>query len=415
MKLTRYLYHLCDVKYSFITSLLKGDDMKEVLFWASELYYSGYTEILYDLIWKLYYDFYAITNPLLEKKINKLNNQLNNQLIASFNNLSLKSKNECKNECKKNIKLQINTHQNEKTKDLIWILNYMFDVECIDYHVFEFRCLTSIPLKISKKCQKEQRGQKWFLDIKEELYKEKIFLDKIEENLLISIHNENENENSIKYYIERVDTRRCYKILRRYYKIIKDFKIKMDDDYLNTIVYDNKRHILMALICYFDLELCEIENKRLKSKKYGDDYYNYFVKTNNIINISPCKILKEKRDYGINKNIGCFIENLNDLNKKKQQIFWNNWEYFANFSPIWKKRFEKYNCIFENKTPTFKNDNMLEDFYEIYGYEPDEQNKETQMKSTLQIENNSIKEWIIHIFDEESVNVDIKLKKIVNY
>ena len=28
MKLTRYLYHIEDVKYSFLTSLLKGDDIK---------------------------------------------------------------------------------------------------------------------------------------------------------------------------------------------------------------------------------------------------------------------------------------------------------------------------------------------------------------------------------------------------
>ena len=169
----------------------------------------------------------------------------------------------------------------------------------------------------------------------------------------------------------------------------------------------------MVLISYFDLDLDEKDKKRLKSKKYNGNFNNYFIQTNNTNNILSYKILQEKRDFCINKNIGCFIENLNDLNKNKQAIFWHYWEYFANHSPIWKNRFEKYNCRFKNQIPVFNNDTIYENFYEIYGYEPDEQNKETQIKSTLQIPDNTIKDWMIYIFEQP--DVDINIKKIINY
>ena len=45
---------------------------KECLFWTSEFYYSGYFIELWNLIWKIYYDFYAIIHPKLEKFIIKI-------------------------------------------------------------------------------------------------------------------------------------------------------------------------------------------------------------------------------------------------------------------------------------------------------------------------------------------------------
>ena len=56
----------------------------------------------------------------------------------------------------------------------------------------------------------------------------------------------------------------------------------------------------------------------------------------------------------------------------------DNWLYFASFSPIWKLRIEKYKGIQNHQTNTIdfeENDDTLEDFYENYGYEPDEQPK----------------------------------------
>lgn len=61
----------------------------------------------------------------------------------------------------------------------------------------------------------------------------------------------------------------------------------------------------------------------------------------------------------------------------------DNWLYFASFSPIWKLRIEKYKGIQNHQTNTIdfeENDDTLEDFYENYGYEPDEQPKEVLEK-----------------------------------
>ena len=78
---TRYLYIKEEVEYSLLLSLLNKSD--DALFWAYELYYSGFQEDLIYYILKIYYDFYASLNPSFEaylfKKINEFfeNDEIN--------------------------------------------------------------------------------------------------------------------------------------------------------------------------------------------------------------------------------------------------------------------------------------------------------------------------------------------------
>ena len=412
--LTRYLYHLTDVKFSLISCLLKSEDIKEVLFWASEIYYSGHTNLLYNIIWKVYYDFYAITNPLLESQINKLKSQKNNQttncIINEMKNLKIQET--------PNIKLQImpldnfDENENENEKYLIYILNILFNIDTIDYTVFELRFLNPLnPYEIIKK------ERKWLLKLKIELRKEKIELLKIEELLLISVYEE--NDNNILYYLSRANRLdEIYIILKRFYIFVKGFILNDNDNgnYLNTINYKNKHHIILSMICYFQLELKEI-NKSLPMEEYNEtNYHSYFKNTNNNSKNIPYKVLKSKREYSINPNIGCFLNTIYKKNRifDKNDILLNNWEYYCNFSPIWKERFIKYKCIFKNKTPIFSNNDLLEDFYKKYGYEPDEQNKETQLKSTKEIKENSVQNWLNYVF-EQDVEFSESIKYIKDY
>ena len=69
---TRYLYDLAHIKYSLLNTLIATPkcDFKQVLFYASELYYSGHTKLLCDLLWKVYYDFYIVYYPKFESMMN---------------------------------------------------------------------------------------------------------------------------------------------------------------------------------------------------------------------------------------------------------------------------------------------------------------------------------------------------------
>jgi hypothetical protein len=67
--------------------------------------------------------------------------------------------------------------------------------------------------------------------------------------------------------------------------------------------------------------------------------------------------------------------------------YWYNWLYHASFSPIWLQRIKLRRGYVDylSKKVVFINDDCLEQFYELYGYEPDEQKKEIQEKSILSI------------------------------
>ena len=82
-KLTRYLYFKDEVILSLLNALLQKKDIIECLFWISELYYSGFYSETWEIIWTIYYDFYAIKNPKLEKFfINKYKKWQKNQEIV---------------------------------------------------------------------------------------------------------------------------------------------------------------------------------------------------------------------------------------------------------------------------------------------------------------------------------------------
>jgi hypothetical protein len=61
-----------------------------------------------------------------------------------------------------------------------------------------------------------------------------------------------------------------------------------------------------------------------------------------------------------------------------------DWLYYASFSPIWLARINEFwgTINHTDKTVTFIDDDNEEAFYDLYGYEPDEQTMETQEKYT---------------------------------
>ena len=91
---TRYLYLKDEVRTALLLSILNKSD--DAIFWAYELYYSGYKNELFAFIWRIYYDFFATLNPsfaaYLSKKLRSnviedrvVSSIIQNLLIRSFN------------------------------------------------------------------------------------------------------------------------------------------------------------------------------------------------------------------------------------------------------------------------------------------------------------------------------------------
>ena len=62
---TRYLYIKDEVRVALLVSILNKSD--DAIFWGYELYYSGFQIELFELIVKIYYDFFATLNPSFEQ------------------------------------------------------------------------------------------------------------------------------------------------------------------------------------------------------------------------------------------------------------------------------------------------------------------------------------------------------------
>lgn len=69
--ITRYLYNLNYVITALSSAIIAQSNFDEVLFWADELYSSGFKKELADVVWSCFYAHFAAANPLMEKYIRR--------------------------------------------------------------------------------------------------------------------------------------------------------------------------------------------------------------------------------------------------------------------------------------------------------------------------------------------------------
>ena len=328
---TRYLYEKDEVKIALLISLLNKSD--EAIFWAYELLYSGFKDELIKWIWVIYYDLYYSTNPSFEK-----------YLYIKLNN----------------------TTCDFQTKSIASIINNLI-TRPFSLDVFILRKI------ISEKAKEHMEF---------DIYKNK---------LIASLSSENYLEIAI-LVLNKTDEIHCIKILKiviNYF--VEQHNLKIDEKketagYKKIIKINDKPIVLLSrIIHYFSI---------LKKVKLGKKIYVH-VDEEDIIMYETIDAIPEDNKFLSYKilSTACIYNidsknylSLFHLKRDKYNIelaYLNNWLYYASFSPLWKNRILKYNGIINNKERKiiFLDENDEEQFYNEFGYEPDEQKKETQQKS----------------------------------
>jgi hypothetical protein len=340
---TRYLYIKDEVKTALLISILNKSD--DAIFWAYELYYSGYKNELYAFIWQIYYDFFATLNPsfavYLSKKLNQQDQGFEDRLISSIiQNLLIRSFNTdvfilrtiselFESEAEK---------ADESVEDFL---------EIKDYRGLALYILNNKDLELEDTYQRVLNYFK--LTSKQKLFIKGVTIKKeiiLVANILALI---NKNLNQIKK---------------------QNFYVRVDPEevvqYETIEAADNLRpYRILAQAC-----ICKIQN----------NWINLFQGFRNQ-KIEPS--LKKKYDGW---TFGAVTEKYNSLNK---------WIYHASFSPMWFDRIKscKGYVDYVSQEVKFISEEWEEEFHNKYGYEPDEQPLQTKENVLKLIKDDNASSW----------------------
>jgi hypothetical protein len=371
---TRYLYVKEEIEIALLVSILNKSD--DAMFWAYELYYSGFKNELFELIWKIYYDFFATLNPAYEAYLIKKHKEfilLNEDRVVSsiiqdllfrpFNTDIFLLRNICLN-------FEI-------------VCNYHKDTEKItDTESFHKNLTQWIKINDYRSIAE------WVLNIN----KDTIDINNIY-NICLDIF-ELTNPKLVKEFTTSIKFTKC---------------IKLNID---------KNIILLAKIMH-------LFSKKYNLKKGKSIYINTepedIVPYETIIGTNELKhyrILEKASICGINdfKHLSLFKLKRNKYNLKER--YWYHWLYYASFSPIWLERIKQYGGTIDhtNKIVLFEDDDLMDEFYILYGLEPDEQKECIQNKSIVTIEKKHDWHWfynqykkngLFEIWEEELQEFDL--------
>jgi hypothetical protein len=342
---TRYLYVKDEVKLALITSLL--DKKEKAVFWAYELYYSGFEVELFNHLWKIYFDFYYTLNP-------------------SFYDYFVKKQKEWRKMSK----------GPEKDKIINMIVS---DLMMRPYNLDTFflrQCANNFDITLDEPADITVDHIE-FLNISQIniLFVNKKYMSIAE----LVLHQCKEQ------YLDELLT-----FVSTYFKAITDKKLiehKINKN-LHTVKTE-KRHMILA---YIMLQFTVMEQLTMGKKLY------VIVEEKDIIpfqtiysdydsSFYPYKILPIVYLHGIDEDnyLSLFKLQRNAINLS--DAYFKHWEYYAAYSPVWYDRIKKYKGIINNelKKIDFPNDDFFEDFYDAYNYETDEQKPDTTNKSIKNI------------------------------
>jgi len=369
---TRYLYIKEEVRIALLVSILNKSD--DAIFWGYELYYSGFKDEFFNLIWKIYYDFFATLNPAFEVYLLKKHKEW----------------------------LRENDSQDKLVSSIIQTLL--------------FRPFNTDMFILRNICEK--------FDIDISYIKEITNIDDLKDNMIQWVSNKdlrsiaqwilNVNQNKIKL-VDVYDI--CLDIFKN------PTKCKLINKFVSALSLNiNPNIILLSKIITLLSDKAELKKgKNIYIRVDPEDiiHYKTIVGNNDIL---AYQILKKACVCGINdfKHLSLFKLTRNKYNL--QETYWYHWEYHASFSPIWLKRIQQFGGYrdYSNRQLLFvkkPDDILLQEFYKLYGLEPDEGPLDIQNKSIQPIEkiydwkwfNNKYKKnGIFEIYEEEleEFNID---------
>ena len=358
--LTRYLYEKQDVENALLVSLLDGEK-EAALFWAYELYYSGFQKYMVVLLWNIYYDFYAVAHPFLEKYLKE--------------NLSLLPAN----------------------PEIVGIVIRNFSHHRPTLDVFILRKIMELPTFTLTETTQNQNSHLNLLSIAYYIWEYK-------EPTMNKLYQYCEDTMGIKMCQIRDQMDKLPQFDLVSYK--KVFLAIIMVYFMNNIQERNKKGNEKG-------NEKEKRKKKLVLTKFNElDKY----KTITLVSVSESKLEEERetspqrellkiaRKYGINDNpnISLFRKQIEEKMVDKASIQ-ANWLYWASFSRVWNYRIRQYG----GKTNNIKQLVLFEDeenedvFYYFYGYEPEEQLREIQEKAILKLKKNEAEAWYNYILREE--------------
>ena len=368
---TRYLYIKEEVCIALLVSILNKSD--DAIFWGYELYYSGFKHEFFNLIWKIYYDFFVTSNPAFEVYLLKKHKEW--------------------------------LRENDDSQDKL--------VSSI-IQTLLFRPFNTDMFLLRNICEK--------FDIDINYIKEITNIDDLKDNMIQWVSNKdlrsiaqwilNLNKNTIKL-VDIYDI--CLDIFNNLTKskLMKEFDYALSDLSLNI----NPNIILLSKIVTLFSNSKKGKNMYISVDPEDIIQYKTIIGNNDIL---AYQILKKACICGIDdfKHLSLFKLTRNKYNL--QETYWYHWEYHASFSPIWLKRIKQFGGYrdYSNRQLLFvkkPDDILLQEFYKLYGLEPDEQKLDIQNKSIQPIEkiydwkwfNNKYKKnGIFEIYEEELEEFD---------
>ena len=375
---TRYLYEKEEVEIHLLLSLLYKKQ-EDALFWAYELFYSGFEIHLLQYLLKIYYYFYACLNPNFEnfliKKIKEFSKspEIQSKIIASIiQNLIIRPLN--------------------MDVFLSYTIQATFEIPEYD----SFHSLTPSSLK-----------HLW-----EEIFKQG---NKVNIELLLytiftpfRISNaENESPFSLKtppnvgisnekwFKSSFQDPEFLLNNLIDYWELDVN-KEKFRLDYIKNLNYilhqlnaeiDEKIILLSKIFYLYGIKIGKKMGKNLYVCVNTVELILYETIQVDLIHSFPAyKILPVATILEIQPEL---CKNLFQLKREKEDIrnaYLHHWLYYASKCPLWNKRIQDFKGIvydLERKVifdEQGEDDELLQSFYDNYGYEPDEQKKEVQNK-----------------------------------
>ena len=360
IQFTRYLYEKDEVKLALVLCILNKKE--EAIFWAYELYYSEFKTDLVAVFWSLYYDFYYTLNPSFEKY---LQTRLKKNLVLDADSVNY-------------ISMIVN--------------NFMIRPHSMD--IFMLKQIVEI-------CDFDKT------DIQDYITSSENNLEVMRREMLFAIRTKDfmilASLILIDIKDEHIDS--MFEVATNYFVTEMGLKKKAPDYDKNAT---NKRVLILCRIVHY---FTAIANKKLGKNLYVHIEPEEVVLYETIhagAGLVPRKILPLAKIYAIDSYN---YLSLFDLKRETQNIktaYYYDWLYYASYSPLWKSRILKHNGVIDQNNHKVEfDDDDIDEFYDNYGYEPDEQSTEVENKTIQDIRKE--RNWL-SFYKEHNINGVVEIE-----